>query len=43
MTLADRLAFMEAKKKELESFLQNNVWEMVDDDGANPTDCIITA
>ena len=36
MTLADRLAFMEAKKKELESFFQNDVWEMVKDNGTVP-------
>ena len=43
MTLADRLAFMEAKKKELESFFQNDVWEMVKDNGTVPSDRILKA
>ena len=43
MSLADRLAFMEAKKKELESFFQNDVWEMVQDDGAIPSDRVLKA
>ena len=43
MTVADRLAFMEAKKKELESFFQNDVWEMILDDGSTPHDRILKA
>ena len=43
MTVADRLAFMEAKKKELESFFQNDVWEMIHDDGSTPQDRILKA
>ena len=43
MTVADRLAFMEAKKKELEGFFQNDVWEMILDDGSTPQDRILKA
>ena len=42
MSLADRLSFMEAKKKELESFFENQVWLF--DDAANaPADRVLKA
>ena len=34
MSLADRLLFLEAKRKELRSFFQNDVWTMVDESRA---------
>ena len=43
MSLADRMAFIEAKRKELESFFQNDVWEMVHNDGTIPADRILKA
>ena len=36
MSAADRLAFWEAKKKELESFFQNDVWTYDDAENATP-------
>ena len=42
MNLDDRLAFMEAKQKELESFFQNQVW-LFDDDKNAPADRILKA
>ena len=36
MSLSDRLAFMEAKRKELASFFTNNVWEFSTEDEAVP-------
>ena len=36
MSLADRLLFMEAKRKELRSFFENDVWTMVDENRAEP-------
>ena len=36
MNTADRLAFWEAKKKELESFFQNDVWEYDESSNATP-------
>ena len=36
MSTADRLAFWEAKKKELESFFQNDVWTYDDAENASP-------
>ena len=36
MSTADRLAFWEAKKKELESFFQNDVWTYDDAENATP-------
>lgn len=43
MSMEDRLAFLAAKRKELESFFQNDVWELVYDDGAIPADRILRA
>ena len=43
MSLEDRLAFLTAKRKELESFFQNDVWELVYDDGSIPPDRILKA
>ena len=37
MSLADRLTFMEAKKKELQSFFDNSVWEIDEEKNADPT------
>ena len=37
LSIADRLTFMEAKKKELESFFQNSVWEIDDESNADPS------
>ena len=42
MSLDDRLSFMEAKKKELESFFQNQVWLFDDADNA-PADRVLKA
>ena len=36
MSLADRLQFLEAKRKELRSFFENDVWTMVDENRAQP-------
>ena len=36
MSLADRLTFMEAKKKELQSFFENSVWEIDEGKNADP-------
>lgn len=36
MSLADRIAFLEAKRKELRSFFENDVWTMVDVHRAEP-------
>ena len=36
MSLADRLLFLEAKRKELKSFFENDVWTMVDEKEAQP-------
>ena len=42
MSLDDRLSFMEAKKKKLESFFQNQVWLFDDADNA-PADRVLKA
>eukprot|EP00435_Cladocopium_sp_Y103_P067059 s369_g29.t1 len=42
MSLDDRLAFMDAKKKELESFFQNQVW-LFDDAENAPADRVLKA
>ena len=36
MSLADRLLFLEAKRKELKSFFENDAWTMVDEKEAQP-------
>ena len=36
MSLADRLLFLEAKRKELRSFFENDVWTMVNEERAEP-------
>ena len=36
MSLAERLQFLEAKRKELRSFFENDVWTMVDESKAEP-------
>ena len=41
MSLEDRLAFLTAKYKELESFFQNDVWKLVYNDGSIPPDRIL--
>ena len=35
LSMADRLTFMEAKKKELDSFFENSVWEIDDEKNAD--------